>query len=105
MPKGRKYVTCILAEGPQSYACPTCTRCPGVEGPADGYLVKTVDRSLLSGGAMQLVAAASEPKFVAGAGAGGTQEPKFAPFPLALSTTSSHETHQQKGEICGIYAA
>ena len=73
---------------------------------------KTVlDQSLLAGGAMQLVAAASEPKFLA-AGAGGSgagagvgagvavQEPKFAPFPLAqqlaVSTTGSHETHQQQ---------
>ena len=88
---------------PRPYVGPKFTRCPGAEGTADGYLVKTVDRSLLSGGAMQLVAAASEPKFVAAAGAGGTQEPKFAPFPLALSTTNSHETHQQKGKICVIF--
>ena len=58
---------------------------------------------------MQLVAAASEPKYVAaagGAGGGGgqslqigSQEPKFAPFsPLAVSTSGSHENHQQKGK-------
>ena len=30
-----KAPTCILTEGRWSYAGPTCTRCPGAEGPAD----------------------------------------------------------------------
>ena len=44
---------------------------------------------------MQLVAAAAGAG--AGAAGGGSQEPKFAPFP-PLSVSTSHETHQQKGK-------
>ena len=45
---------------------------------------------------MQLVAAPSEPTF----GGKNSPESKFAPFPLAVvSTTGTHESHhQQKGE-------